>query len=855
MGKQKKKPRGGNKKKRGGGGSAPQPSRSNRAGKSNADDTLLRGDVPAFDARSGAGASYQSLYTRYKSATERFLRFMKSTVPEDLQSDNVSFLLSGADWMAENETEVPAFVLADLRLSIRMRKRVAKSFFDGGDGGHKHFLEILVYCYSLMQTLPRAGQGGLVEFEKDDDSEDKEENNRFDALQVDLEDDEDEEDDEDMFPSKPVPRPEVDLNHPITFEDLMASDDRLDTLIFLDTLDRMMMMISLNCNVLLDDVQRSRRIGLPASNMVEKLLELGAASNMAIKKCNQLETELEAQHPHLSTPYRVIAVLVFPHISSNVSDIVEAHASKKCTKEDIIAFLGDAIECSCRNPSDEFCRRDTLVSEFCASHQIDTLGKDHLDQLFEGVYRMCIMQFPVKMELASVGPLRAAFAAAGEQSEAHSWLSPYKYIGQDRSIHHTLRLLQLYGGVVAKKSREDKKIEAKRGSFGSTPWVEGRVSKIQGEMDELLMADILPSWTVMCRHGIVGKARLPMEAEISPLFVSMRNFIENPSAPISWGLVFGVHAMLTSVLEVKRELSSIARVSKQSFKHFFAELQGAVERAEIHQDELKACEAWKHNSSVVLFLENYARDVFEERALWNPVCAGTTLLMGTYLGNLEAGCAMIDCRSQLRIVLFMYHGLLIRGLLPRGQIPLLDQVYDAFKNCKAIWSGSLPVRGELVKKFWISQGMSLQEAKFLSERTRVKVQGETGPVSFKDDDGKIFRGRRMVPIEPAEISTSYRRICQRDFSDVVDKYHSPEQKSRMKGTDEYELAVCSNDTLDAIESEQVLLSLNLPVLGQFLELYVSGIANILQWTPILKKFKVKTGKPDESNFLHQRLQS
>lgn len=137
-------------------------------------------------------------------------------------------------------------------------------------------------------------------------------------------------------------------------------------------------------------------------------------------------------------------------------------------------------------------------------------------------------------------------------------------------------------------------------------------------------------------------------------------------------------------------------------------------------------------------------------------------------------------------------------------------------------------------KFWLSQGMDPQEAKAMSEKTRCSVKGSISTVGLDDGDATLSRGRRMVPIDPAEISTSYRRICCRDFADVVDKYHTSEQKMRTKGTDIYEYAVCTNDTLDAIESEQVLLSFNLTSVGYFFEQYVCSITRVMQWEPLLK---------------------
>lgn len=569
-----------------------------------------------------------------------------------------------------------------------MRSRVARSVYGGGDDGHKHFIEVLVYCWSILQTLPKTESAFAPSQEEEDVSQ---EENKFSAFESELEDEDDVEDEE-LFPTKPVPRPEMNTNEPVTFEDLMKSDDRNDAFLFLEVLDQLMGSISHQCTVLAKDVLSSRRAGYPESNMVEKLLEVGASSSMAIQKVQQLEMELQAQHNHLKTPFHVMSVLVLPHLTAEISKIVEAHASARCPREDIISFLGDSIECSCRNESDRKNRKDTLVTDFCSRYHIDGRGQEKIDQFYLAVTTMCLLELPIKLEKATTDPLRSQMAAAGGQSKAHSWLSNFEWIGQDRSILHTIRLLQLFGGVVA-KTPPNRKVQAKRGSFGKSPWVAGRATKIQSDMDELLMSDVLPSWLVMCRQGIVGKAKLPIEAELCPLFVSLRSFFENPEHPVSWGLSFGLHAMLTGVLEIGAELDSVSSVSKSSFRHFFKQVEGANAKSK-NEEGLKVCPAWKHNVGILLFLDNYNIDAFEERAIWNPISAGTILNIGTYFGNLDAGCALIDCRSQLRIVLFMYHGHLIRGLIRRGQIPLLDEIYDTFKDCKAIWTGSLPkVRG------------------------------------------------------------------------------------------------------------------------------------------------------------------
>jgi len=121
----------------------------------------------------------------------------------------------------------------------------------------------------------------------------------------------------------------------------------------------------------------------------------------------------------------------------------------------------------------------------------------------------------------------------------------------------------------------------------------------------------------------------------------------------------------------------------------------------------------------------------------------------------------------------------------------------------------------------------------LAEKARQEIQRGSIRRDVNDMISSCHRNRKMRPIEPAEISTCFRRICNRDFHDVVDKYHTPEQRHRSRGTDYYMFAVRVNDTIDAIGSEQQLLSFNLPTMGILIEQYVCSLSRILQWDQVI----------------------
>ena len=342
------------------------------------------------------------------------------------------------------------------------------------------------------------------------------------------------------------------------------------------------------------------------------------------------------------------------------------------------------------------------------------------------------------------------------------------------------------------------------------------------------MADILPSWVMMCRKGILSLT-LPREKELCPLFVVMRDYIQHPDKPVSWSVTFAVHAMLTSVLETQLISNELTTLAKGIFNQYLDNIDWAYE---VQKNESTCGEtlSWTNNILCIKFLRNFGLPLFGDRSMWNPLCGGTTLSYICFSANLEAGCTVIDGLAQLRIVLHLYHGLLVNGILTRDELPPLDMLYGSFKSCKAIWEGPLPRRGELVQRWWICFGASVSEAKQLADESRVAVQQRRIDASTSK---RRRSGRTLTAIEPAQLATSYRRLCHRDFHDVVDKYHTQEQRQRNKGSDQYRFAVRTNDTLDALDREQTFLAFNLTTCGTIMDQFVCSLGRILQWEPLL----------------------
>ena len=823
---------------------------------------------PFWDARPRRGNSHDRLstvYSRYKKATNRFVDYMAKARPSEMEA-SANSLMAASDALANTDHDMERSILNDLKLAIRVRTRVAKSVYDGGDEGHKYFLEVLTYCWSVLNSLPKTATKEKKDYIVDSAvvSEEEGPSNPYDALaEDDQEEDVASEEEENIFPSEPVKRPSLPKgSEPLSLDELIYSDERHDAILFLLSLNEIMGNIAglYRTSVLVNFVDYQEH-GYPDSTIVGKLVEAAAATNLAIQQVQQLEMDLEFHHEHLNTPYRVIATVVFPTMAQQLMAIVRQHSRKEgCTEKDVAIYLGDCLESCFRDPNDPNNRKEKIAIDFCNKWQVDMIARGKFLKHFNYMQFSMVQEVPIGQEKSPQIQAELKRVANGQIFHSHSWIKTMPWIGGDRAIHHTLRLLQGFRDVI-RKIPKFQRIEPNRGHFGKSPWVANALpgTKIR-DLDELFMTDIMAKWVMICRQGIIGAvSKLPFEDEICPLFGLMRKYVLELQKPVSWSITFGFHAMLTAILEVEPLLDKLAEVSKGVFDAFFKQIEWAKAQAAVNSESFpnsNICKSVASGLTDMAFLQNLGlTTAFGERALWNPLCAGTIFSFLNYFGNYNGGCTMIDHHGQLRITLHLFHALLANGILKTGEIPMLDCLYDGFRNSKAIWSGrSLPQKGEFVQRFWTCMGNNAVDAARVSEEAKNAIQGvlqapNTNTVRPRSSMKNTTRRdkKNHVPIEASELSKSFRRICHRDFHDVVDRYHTPEQRRKHKDTEAYRFRVNANDTMDAIKDEQMLMSLNFSVCGVFIEQFVIALGERLQWGSLLKDSYAagKVGKNDE----------
>jgi len=228
--------------------------------------------------------------------------------------------------------------------------------------------------------------------------------------------------------------------------------------------------------------------------------------------------------------------------------------------------------------------------------------------MFKGIDLLVMFEAPMYPEVKTTRTMyNAQSKFPGHTSvlpPGSSWLATENMpnIGGDRSIIHTLRLLQKFSATIT-DTPDDIQIEPKRGSYGPTPWRAGHTQKIRGDLDELFMSDILPQWVLMCRNGIMGKAELPRENNILALFVLMRQFVNTPGSPVSFSLAFGMHAMLTSILETDKIFNGSLDVYERVFNNYFDQLESVSNVLKQEPDtEILKNKTWTQNITMVAFI-------------------------------------------------------------------------------------------------------------------------------------------------------------------------------------------------------------------------------------------------------------
>jgi hypothetical protein len=753
-----------------------------------------------------------SVYVRYKKSTLRFKEALQALVPSQIfKSDRVQVLMDASDYVSENGLSVDDGLLQDLKYTIRVRKRITCEKFEGGDSGHSYFISVLCYCWSVLAPLcPRKKKETPIESTRRSRKEEEENSsfhNRFASLAIGDADqgEEDNEDDLPQYSSKPSRPAEETHAMELTLHKMMSATELTDCALFLLTMEEYMEFNCKQYSMLKEKCQNNIGSKEPSqSDIVLDLIQISVGTNSTIQRVSSLEQRFNQDYPHLDSPYRFLAKLELNLCVQTISNIVHrlSSVSSRFKDEDAVMFVGDALECAFRSNNDPYNKSSHLVGRFCRHWKITDASE--VDKVFRDVFYCAVIEAPLKQESSMIQDLTILLQDRGITNPNHIWL-PFRFIGgKERSIIHTLRLLQHVPNVAALNGS----FFMKPGQFGPT-WDKTSkrpISTIPFEMDELLMVEIMPILINMCDDGILAKIEFPMKQELLSLFCHIMLFIKYPDRPVTWTLVFAIHSILSSIFESQgsKYLSYIADTASSAFNQYIQQMKWVKET--VIPQAPRRPPTYEKKLQVALYLERlqltpmYVNKVFTDdqmqRALWNPVCAGCILAFIAYFGNIEMGSHMIDASAQFRAWMHIYNALFQTGHVFQGEVPILDLLYEKFEKCKAVWHGPFPVRGQFVTRWWISFGMGVDSAQKC-------IASPTQKLLFS----RAYRLRSLTPIEPQLFMKSYKRLCLREYADATDKYQTDEQSQDWERL---------SNTINAIEADKQLIAFNWATIGYYL---------------------------------------
>lgn len=478
------------------------------------------------------------IYSIYKRATQRFKDGLAALVPSEIfAQDRVQTVMDAVDYIVDQQVLIPAVLLEDCRISLSFRKKYSKKLEGGSDEGHEYFILVLNYCFrSLKPLVSKVARMASKENAK-----------QFHFTDLELSDSEDDEEEEALpTTARKLERPK-EPNHEFTWEELFRGPDRLQACAFLDSLDGAMETVAVSYKALKHNlhqlgIQRTED-AQKAFVLIEDIMEAAVTTNFSIRQVQLMEEELKLDHPHLNTSYRILGCVSLVNCIDEFNTTFR-DMGKSVPKTDLTAFIGDVVECGFRNPnSDPQNRIDRLVKDFCRTW---SLPKAEVAKMAQVVVYFVHVEIKTGMDQQVHQPPGSAAAMHELGLSPHSWMRHKTFIGGGRNILNTHRLMQGLSSVINGPA----KLICKPGFFGKA-WDEKRpCRKIQGDMDQLLLGEIMPELVASCRFGILS-TELPRMDELLPLFKLLRQYIAKPTKPVPLSLTFGVHAILTSIFELQ----------------------------------------------------------------------------------------------------------------------------------------------------------------------------------------------------------------------------------------------------------------------------------------------------------------
>ncbi len=218
-------------------------------------------------------------------------------------------------------------------------------------------------------------------------------------------------------------------------------------------------------------------------------------------------------------------------------------------------------------------------------------------------------------------------------------------------------------------------------------------NSIPGDLDELFYGSILPElleWSKSRgnRHTAPLDLIEPYTPQTLPILYMLRNHMkENQNRPVLASLAFGMHCILTSIIELQGEgiVAKHATNAEKSWNVLFENLKqhGRDSDTPNHDSFYTNVSRFANLHKLPTPIGDPSTAKSAQMTFFNRLMAGSYLLFANYVVGIALGSCTVGSIDQLRFVLHLYNAFNKIGHFEN--LSLLEDVHKVFKQNKAVW--------------------------------------------------------------------------------------------------------------------------------------------------------------------------
>jgi hypothetical protein len=696
-----------------------------------------------------SGTMSRGTYERYKETTRGFRDALVKLLPSNFLLASVSDLAKAADCILcqsmEKEKESKANkksisvqqlipLLNDLEESIHLREAVAAQYVTNSDDGHNYMIQVLKYCQQILvksrQNLSQKRQKNKTGTKKcfaQPPQQNASEStkavvpsliHRFGDLEM---DDSDSDDDTDDFPPEPARDYSIE-------EDLIKGSWSFQANLFFLSAESLFETVAQayeNLNMEMNKFKSSKQSFHHVNHQtVVLLLQTTAKVNLAIEHMKSLEQSFILEHKKpFASIFHVFAVLIFPDQIGQMEKLLEQNFEQQ-NRYVCVDLVSLAVRCGFMGPK-VYSSMDKILNDLFqakAYYKKAKISEEQLNQLKDICETIaasvdCTETVHPEQNTGLPNVARNNYIKSDGTANENvdigplQWLKNYGHLGGTSGILYTFERME-------KIVREPPSLEEWANCCRSED--QPVLQSTRDVMDAIFERRMF-TYLLFVRQKTKIFQKLPglrMGVQnfslVLPFLSEFDNWIDKcqSGSGTDFSSAFAVHALVYGIFLLEREGNSkriavISRLIGQKFENQLNEMKGSSFYSHVDSRERSFINFLKLVQFLMMLMQG-------ERFVWNPLLAGSFLLMVTFGCNMACfGISDIAMQTQTRTTLHLYNALRSRTMLPK--IEALEFLSRALVSSQSVWPSEKPKENGFLKSFFLAIGNSKRMAEHLVE--------------------------------------------------------------------------------------------------------------------------------------------